>query len=161
MFKLEVEVASIYYFIDGILSPINYNGILTKINSYFKEVPEDMLTPAVYYPLPRQDSFSWSTNAFKRPFTMYVNFFDHESTEAYMMAKNVQDAILAGRCKIPVVDENGEKTSSHFRVGFPTIDRVENGVWELQLTWDRYTQYTDAVVTMAQQYFMNGNTLGG
>ena len=143
---LEFEIAAIYYFVAGIITA----------QPYFEEVPLDMLTPCVFYPTPSSTAAELSTNAYKTEFAMYIKFMDHDTLAAYGLAERVLQAIMGKRRKIPLVDEAGKQTGKHFRVNMPKLKRIENGVYQMELSWDRHTRYDAREVALARDIFMNG-----
>lgn len=147
---LEFEIAAIYYFVASIITA----------HAYFEEVPEDLETPCVFYPTPDPEAFGFSLNAYNTEFAMYVKFMDHSTLEAYEMGEKVLQAILKGRRKIPLVDENGKKTGKCFRVNTPKLKKVESGVYQMEISWERYTRYTVKEVPLAREIYMNGSPTG-
>nr|WP_300663100.1 hypothetical protein [uncultured Acetatifactor sp.] len=147
---LEFEIAAIYYFVAGIITA----------QPYFEEVPLDMLTPCVFYPTPSSTAAELSTNAYKTEFAMYIKFMDHDTLAAYGLAERVLPAIMGKRRKIPLVDEAGKQTGKHFRVNMPKLKRIENGVYQMELSWDRHTRYDAREVALARDIFMNGLPIG-
>lgn len=143
--KLEFEIAAIYYFIAETI----------KATPYFEEVPEDMLTPCVFYPPPQQIGSNFSTSAYMTDFSMYVKFMDHTNLAAYEMASAVMQRILQCRRKIPIVDDEGKATGRNITVDNPVVRKVDNGVYQMEISWKRYTMYDRESVTLAQQIFMN------
>lgn len=147
---LEFEIAAIYYFVAGIISA----------QPYFEEVPLDMLTPCVFYPTPSPTAMGFSANAYKTEFAMYVKFMDHDTMAAYGMGERVLQAIMGNRRKVPLVDADGKQTGKHFRVNMPKLKRIENGVYQMELSWDRHTRYDAGEVALARDIFMNGLSIG-
>lgn len=147
---LEFEIAAIYYFVAGIITA----------HPYFEEVPLDMLTPCVFYPTPSPTAARFSANAYKTEFAMYVKFIDHDAMAAYEMGERVLQAIMGNRRKVPLVDETGKRTGKHFRVDMPKLKRIENGVYQMELSWDRHTRYNAREGLLAREIFMNGQPIG-
>ena len=147
---LEFEIAAIYYFVDGIITA----------QPYFEEVPLDMLTPCVFYPTPSPTAMGFSVNAYKTEFTMYIKFMDHDTLAAYEMGESVLRAIMGNRRKVPLVDADGKRTGKNFRVNMPKLKRIENGVYQMELSWNRHTRYDAREATLAKDIFMNGRPIG-
>ena len=147
---LEFEIAAIYYFVAGIITA----------QPYFEEVPLDMLPPCVFYPTPSPTAAGLSTNAYKTEFAMYVKFMDHDTLAAYEMGERVLQAIMGNRRKVPLVDADGKQTGKHFRVNMPKLKRIENGVYQMELSWDRHTRCAAGEVALARGIFMNGLPVG-
>ena len=147
---LEYEVAAIYYFVASIITA----------QPYFEEVPLDMLLPCVFYPTPAPAASRFSVNAFMTEFAMYIKFMDHSTMAAYEMGEKVLQAIMGNRRKVPLVDETGKQTGRNFRVNMPKLKKIENGVYQLELSWNRHTRYNAKEVTLARDIFMNGLPIG-
>ncbi len=147
---LEYEIAAIYYFVAGIITA----------QPYFEEVPLDMLLPCVFYPTPAPAASGFSVNAFMTEFAMYIKFMDHSTMAAYEMGEKVLQAIMGNRRKVPLVDEAGQLTGKNFRVNMPKLKKIENGVYQLELSWNRHTRYNAKEVTLARDIFMNGLPIG-
>lgn len=147
---LEFEIAAMYYYVASII----------KAHAYFEEVPQDMITPCVFYPTPNPEAYGHSVSAYETEFVMYIKFMDKSTMEAYAMGEKVFQAIMGGRRKIPLVDENGELTGEKFRVNMPKLKKIENGVYQMEISWTRYTKYNIKVVPKAQNIFMNGSPIG-
>lgn len=147
---LEFEVAAIYYFVHGIISA----------QAYFEEVPLDMLIPCVFYPVPNPSAMGFSVNAYATEFSMYIKFMHHSNMEACEMGEKVLQAVMGNRRKVPLVDENGKLTGKNFRVNMPKLKKIENGVYQMELSWNRYTRYDVKDITLARDIFMNGLPIG-
>lgn len=147
---LEYEIAAIYYFVDGIITA----------QPYFEEVPLDMLLPCVFYPTPTPAASGFSVNAYTTEFAMYVKFMDRSTLAAYEMGERVLQALMRNRRKVPLVDENGKQTGKSFRVNMPKLKKIENGVFQMELSWDRHTRYDTKEVTLARDIFVNGLPIG-
>lgn len=147
---LEFEIAAIYYFIADVI----------KATTYFDEVPEGLLTPCVFYPTPEPAAQPFSTGAFMTQFVMYVKFMDVSTIQAYAMAGVVLQAIMEKRNKIPLVDKSGAMTEKHFKVEMPRVKKVDAGVYQMEIAWNRYTRYEPKDVQKAQEIFMNDRPIG-
>lgn len=143
---LEFEIAAIYYFIAGILN----------LPAYFDEVPEDMNIPCVFYPAPHQTSGYFSTNTYASTFTMYAKVMDINNLSAGWKCSQIVQSISGNRYKIPLVDENGKKTGKHFRIESVEATKADEGVWQIEIAWKRYTGFDAKAVTMAREFYFNG-----
>lgn len=144
---LEFEIAAIYYFIASVITA----------HPYFEEVPEDMLTPCVFYPTPDTEGSSFSTSTYGTDFVIYVKFMDAKTSDACMMASTVLQEIMRCKKKVPLVDENGEYTGKNFKVKNAIAKKIDNGVYQMEISWTRYTRYNSNAVTLAKEFFFNGN----
>ena len=147
---LEYEIAAIYYFVAGIITA----------QAYFEEVPLDMLIPCVFYPAPTPAASGFSINAYTTEFAMYIKFIAHSTMAAYEMGEKVLQEIMGKRRKVPLVDETGKQTGRNFRVNMPKLKKVENGVYQMELSWNRHTRYDTKEATLARDIFMNGLPVG-
>lgn len=147
---LEFEIAAIYYFVAGIITA----------QPYFEEVPLDMLIPCVFYPTPTPAASGFSVNAYMTEFAMYVKFTANSTMEAYEMGEKVLQAIMGNRRKVPLVDESGKQTGKNFRVNMPKLKKIENGVYQMELSWNRHTRYDAKKAALARDIFMNGAPIG-
>lgn len=142
---LEFEIASIYYLVANTV----------QVTPYFQEVPESMLTPCVFYPVPDQTGGGFSLSAYKTDFTIYIKFFDNSTMSAYDLASKVLQRLMMQRGKVPIVDVDGNITEKRFRIGNPTLKKLDIGVVQLELSWKRYTAYEADAATKAQEIFIN------
>lgn len=147
---LEYEIAAIYYFVASIITA----------QPYFEEVPLDMLIPCVFYPTPTPVASGFSANAYMTEFTMYIKFMDHSTMAAYEMGEKVLQEVMGRRRKVPLVDKTGKQTGRSFRVNMPKLKKVDNGVYQMELSWNRHTRYDVKEVTLARDIFMNGLPVG-
>lgn len=147
---LEYEVAAIYYYVAGLLG----------IKSYFDRVPENMIIPCVFYPAPEAEPDSFSTSSFATTFTMYAKVMDISNLSAAGKVSELLQSISRNRNRIPLVDENGQKTGGNFRIVGLKSGKVDEGVYQMEITWKRYTKYTEKTATLAQEFFFNGNPVG-
>ncbi|MCD8150597.1 MAG: hypothetical protein LUE92_13775 [Clostridiales bacterium] len=147
---LEFEIAALYYFINDVLG----------VQPYFEEVPEDMIIPCVFYPPPEEETGDFSVSAFATTFTLHVKVMAADNLTAAGNAAAVIEAICLNRKKIPLVDDTGTQTGYNFRIIDLKSSKVDEGVWQLAITWKRYTKYTAKTATLAQEFFFNGNYLG-
>lgn len=146
---LEFEIAALYYFIAGILN----------LPAYFDEVPEDMDIPCVFYPVPHQKNGSFSTNAYSTTFTLYAKVMDINNVSAGWKSSQIVQAIGKNRNKIPLVNEKGKQTGKNFRIDSVEATKADEGVWQIEISWRRYTKFTDNATTLAREFFFNGTPL--
>lgn len=143
---LEYEIAAIYYFIAGTI----------KATPYFKEIPIDFMVPCVFYPTPEQTGGVFSVSKYKTDFVMYIKFMAKDTLEAYSMASKVLQELMKNKRKVPLVDETGKKTGKKFQINNPVARKVDTGVYQMEVSWKRYTLYTADIMTKAQELFFNG-----
>lgn len=143
---LEYEIAAIYYFIASTI----------KATPYFEKVPKNFMVPCVFYPTPEQSGGVFSVSKYKTDFVMYIKFMAKDTMEAYSMASKVMQELMKNKRKVPLVDETGNKTGKRFQINNPVVRKVDNGVYQMEVSWKRYTSYTADVMTKAQEFFFNG-----
>lgn len=146
---LEFEIAALYYFIMSLI----------EANPYFDEVPEDVLTPCVFFPSPEADGDTFSTSAYGTDFVLYIKFMDSDTSRASIMASQVLQGILGNKKKIPLRDEKGKLTGKNFKVKKASARKIDVGVYQMEITWTRYSRYNAKAVTLAKEFFMNGEPM--
>lgn len=143
---LEYEITAIYYFIAERITA----------TAYFEEVPENLMIPCVFYPTPEQNGGVFSASKYKTDFVMYIKFMAESTFKAYEMANAVQQSLMKKRRKVPLVNETGTKTGKNFQINNPVVRKVDNGVYQMEVSWKRYTPYETKQITKAKEFFMNG-----
>lgn len=146
---LEQEIAAIDYLICSVV----------PVKSYFGAMPEDVQFPCVFYPFPEFTGEGFSLSTYVADFALYVKFMDRDTAAAYQMAAKVLQKIMAGQNKIPLVDEQGKVTGKCFRIGYLDLKQIEEGVYQLKLSWKRYTPYQKQVAEQAKEIFFNGKPI--
>lgn len=146
---LEYEIAAIYYFIADILTA----------TPYFEEVPEDFLVPCVFYPTPEQTGGVFSVSKYKTDFVMYVKFMAQSTLDAYNMANEVMQELMRKKRKVPLVDNNGKQTRKSFQINNPVVRKVDNGVYQMEVSWKRYSSYDVDTAALAREFFLNGTPM--
>lgn len=143
---LEHEIAAIYYFI----------AETVDAEPYFQEVPENLIIPCVFYPSPEQSGGVFSSSKYKTDFIMYVKFMAGSTRKAYEMGSSVLQKLMKENRKIPLVNERGVKTGKKFQINNPDLKRIDNGVYQMKISWVRYSEYTRNSVDRAHEFFING-----
>lgn len=143
---LEFEVASIYYMINEILG----------IQSYFDEVPQGMTIPNIFYPTPNFEVGNHSMSANATVFTMTARIMDFNSLSASSKASEVLQTIAGARYKVPIVDDTGKLTGKHFRLDAIKAVNVEEGIYDILLSWRRFSAFTEQTAVLAKKFYFNG-----
>lgn len=146
---LEFEIAALYYFITGILN----------LPVYFDAIPEDMDIPCLFFPPPHQISGNFSTNAYATTFTLYAKVIDINNVSAGGKSSQIAHAIQKNRFKVPLVNEKGKATGKKFRIDSIETTKADENVWQIEISWKRYTAFTEKSVTLAREFFFNGTPL--
>lgn len=146
---LEFEIAALYYFVAGILN----------LPAYFDAVPEDMEIPCVFYPSPHQKSGDFSTNTYATTFTLYAKVMDIDNVSAGGKCSQIVHAISGNRYKVPLVDEKGKRTGKNFRIDSMEATKADEGVWQIEISWKRYTRFNEKSATLAREFYFNGTPI--
>ena len=147
--KIEFEVAAIYYLANEVLA----------VQPYFDVVPEGMIVPSIFYPTPEMETDSFSTGAYQTDFTLFVKLFARTTAEAACMASELLRAVAGKRNKVELVDEEGKKTGKNFRIDKLHAEKIDEGVYQLSITWKRYTAFDERASMLAKEFFMNGTPM--
>lgn len=139
------EIASLYHFIYDLI----------KLESYFDIIPQDMIIPSIFYPTPTVLTSSFSTSAFENSFKIYANIFDISSINAYEKTVEIATAIGKNRNKIPIIDDDGNATNKNVRFDSINYKKVDEGVYQLEISWKRYTNYTQEDAALAQEIYFH------
>lgn len=143
---LEHEIAAIYYFI----------AETVDAEAYFQEIPQDLIVPCVFYPAPEQTGGVFSLSKYKTDFVMYIKFMARSTMKAYEMGNSVLQKLMKENRKIPLVNERGVKTGQKFQINNPVLKGIDNGVYQMEISWVRYSEYTKNSVNRAHEFFING-----
>lgn len=71
------------------------------------------------------------------------------------MATDIVLDISSRRKKIPIVKEDGTISSHSFRVKDIKADKADEGVYEIKVTWDRYSEYVKEEYQLAKDIYIN------
>lgn len=133
---LEQEIASIMRFtLDRAGSP----------TPYYKEVPQDFLVPAVYFPVPEIGSRGDTLSTYALEYSWFIKFFHWDTQTAHDMAFRVFTAMLSARNLVPLIDTDGRPVGKGIRLKDPSMKKIEgaSGVVQLSLAWDSPRPYDD------------------
>ena len=61
-------------------------------------------------------------------------------------------AISGNRYKVPLVDEKGKRTGNNFRIDSMEATKVDEGVWQIEISWKRYTRFNEKAATLARDF---------
>lgn len=148
---IEFEIAGLFYAIKKALSKDKDNVYET----YFDEIPKDIFLPCVYFPAPEITESGWSSSAYKATFTLYVTVMAPTTSQAARMATDIVLDISSRRKKIPIVKEDGTISSHSFRVKDIKADKADEGVYEIKVTWDRYSEYVKEEYQLVKDIYIN------
>ena len=118
---------------------------------YYRNVPQDFIVPAAYFPVPEIEAKPFSLHAYALTYIWFVKFFNKDTRSAYGMGNQVLTAITARRNIIPLIDADGVKTGRLLRLKDPKLRDVDDGVVQLAIEWDsRRPYHTEKSEKMAE-----------
>lgn len=143
---LDREIASaMRYLIDAAEEP----------NPYYYNIPEDFLTPAIFFPQPEITSRGDTLKTYALEFSWFVKFFDKNTQSAHLRAFAALTALQYKMCVVPLLDESGGLAGRGFRVNDPSVRVVDDGAVQLTLTWDSPRPYFEAPTEKMVVYHAN------
>lgn len=146
---LEHEIAAIYYLIASVVNATHY----------FEEIPEDMLIPCVFYPTPEPSGMGYSLSTYVTEFVIYVMFMDSTTMGAYEMASRALQAMMKQKNKIQLVNDQGNVSGKNFRINYPVVKKIDSCVYQIEISWKRYTSYNQEIATSAKEIFFNSKPI--
>lgn len=142
---LEQEVAALIHFMEPL-----------GLKNYFKELPEDFVTPSAFFPPPEIDGEEHSLSTYANTFSLFIKIFDRSSLESSTIASQLVKAIQNRRKLIPLYDENGKLTGKNFRVTKLNAKNIDEGVTQISIAWKTLTAYDEETYTKAAQFYYGG-----
>ena len=143
---LDQEIASIMHYL------IN---ITDNPNPYYYNIPENFLTPAVFFPQPEITSQGDTLNTYALEFSWFVKFFDKDTQSAHMRALAALTALQEKKCVVPRIDEKGQLTGRGIRLNDPSLRVIDDGAVQLTLTWNSPRPYFGESVEKMMIYHTN------
>lgn len=123
---------------------------------YFDELPEQLQCPSVYFPVPRADSSRATLGGtYKNRISFEAWFIGASDYEAYATAGAVRNEILFNKCRIPVLDMDGEETGKTFAITEPVIRKQEERIMRMTFTIDEYFG-REEIKTVAKSFRISG-----
>jgi len=122
---------------------------------YYDELPEGFVVPSVYFPQPEIDSSGDTLNAYAFNYAWFIKFFALDKPSVYALALLVLASIKRERNRIPLIDEDGNKTGRTFRVDDPSIRAIAESpaAYQLSLSWTSRRPFADVA---SQDYEVEG-----
>lgn len=143
---IEQEIASIIRFVlDAAGTP----------NPYYHAVPEQFTFPAAYFPSPEITTGGETFLTYRLEFAWYITFHDKTSEGAYALAHKALNAIMRGRCLIPLIDISGEKAVGFLRIDSASIKPLDTGAYQLSLTFVSRRPYDAEEAKLAVGYVID------
>ena len=60
---------------------------------------------------------------------------------------------------MPLVDEKGKRTGRNFRIDSMEATKADEGVWQIEISWKRYTRFNEKTATLAREFYFNGTPI--
>lgn len=122
---------------------------------YYGDLPQDFLTPAVYFPAPSVQAKGGSLSAYAIEYRWNILFFHNTTSAAYDMAFRVLSAVCAARNLIPLLNAEGSPVGKGIRAGDPVLSQPKDTskTIQLQIFWESLYPYPE----MEYQTMMNFN----
>ncbi len=135
---LEQEQASIAKFILSAVSEVS------EVTPYYHEIKKNFKVPSIYFPadpevIPTPDAL----DSYSLLYSWFVNVFQSTTADAFLLAKAALDAIVGQRYLIPLLHKSGAATGKGIRLKDAQIKKVDNGVYQLWLSWNSCKEYDD------------------
>lgn len=144
---LEQEIASIINFtLKNAGDPTPY--------PYYYDVPQSFQYPAMFFPQPEITTRGETLNTYAMLYSWYINVFCRTTEDAAETALNILTAIKRKRNLIPLIDEKGY-CGKGLRVDDPSINKVDNGVYQITIEWTSRRPYDAEVVQKMMRYETN------
>ncbi|MDR1408852.1 MAG: hypothetical protein LBJ12_00980 [Oscillospiraceae bacterium] len=123
-------------------------------NPYYYKVPQSFLVPAIYFPAPQMSTNGEAMNHYKLSFTWFIKFFHKTTQEAYTLAYTALQELKRVKHLLPIVDDQGVPTGEYVRLNDPSLNMVDDGTVQLQISWDsRRPYYADEVAAATDNHF--------
>ena len=126
MENTEQERAAIVYFVRSL-------GLGLK--EYFREIPENICTPSIYYPNPELSAGYDTFTSYKNEYFMNVKVIGKSTEESSKIASEIVNAIQSEKRRIPMPDEKGKMTGHVCTIDTMEIKQIDTGVTQIQLEW--------------------------
>lgn len=132
---LELEVGSITNYL------VNKAG---NVKLYTDTVPANFFVPAIYIPEPVEvDPDIDTLYTYNLKYMLKVKIFHKTTQDAYAIGTRVVNELLAERNRIPLLEIDGTKTGMYFKVICEQLQKVDQGVVNIDIKWDSRRFYND------------------
>lgn len=122
---------------------------------YYYNIPEDFLTPAIFFPQPEIRTSGDTLKTYALEFSWFVKFFDKDTQSAHLRAFAALTALQYKMCVVPLIDTAGELTGRGFRMNDPAMRPVDAGAVQLTLSWNSPRPYFEEVAQKMRVYHTN------
>ena len=148
---IDQELASIINFVLG-AAPV---GVVP----YYYQMREDFAVPSIFF-LPPEFTVEGDTLAsYRLEFSWYLPVFAADDADAYSIAHTVANTLMAHRCLVPIIDDEGKPTGKGLRMDNPSVKVIEQdsvgGRAELALHWKSRRPYNAVEVQKMMHFTLN------
>lgn len=98
---------------------------------YFDDIPENFITPSIYFQVPRSDSQKVTFTTYKTTLHFVAWFLNVGDWDAEIAAAGVRDCLLLDDCVIDRMNKDGTIAGKGFRVTPPVTTPIDTGIVEL------------------------------
>lgn len=123
---------------------------------YFDEIPEDYMVPSIYFPVPMTDCRRVSFDTFLTTLQFEAWFMASTDWLAYADAARVRDCLMMDKCKIDIMQKDGQLTGKALYTTEPTTSKVESGIVRLTFGIRNYVSKENEHGSKAVNYKFNG-----
>lgn len=112
-------------------------------NSYYWDIPQEFLRPAMYFPQPEIDTGGDTLGTYASEYAWYINVFADTTEEAHGIARRVLTALKRAKNYVPLLNEDGTESGKKLRLKDPGLKRGDTGVAQLKIEWTSRRSYAD------------------
>lgn len=98
---------------------------------YFDDIPENFVTPSIYFQVPRSNSQKVTFTTYKTTLHFVAWFLYPGDWDAEIAAAGVRDCLLLDDCVIDRMNKDGTIAGKGFRVTPPVTTPIDTGIMEL------------------------------
>lgn len=121
---------------------------------YYWTVPEGFTVPSMYFPVPEMSSGPDTLSTYSLSYAWYVKCFGKDDATAQAMAAQAVEAVRKARNLIPLIDEDGNETSYGLRIDDPSMSRIDDGTYQISITYTVRRSYTEQEAEQVQNFFV-------
>lgn len=119
-------------------------GNQANAHIYFENIKDGFGIPAFYFPQPEEEINQVSLlNGYLQDCSCLLQIFAATDEDAMVLANKVKKVILNNNEYIPVIDFNGNNTGEIFRVIVKKINRIDEGLAQVSLSWKYDERYNN------------------
>ena len=103
---------------------------------YFREVPENIRTPAVYFPNPEISAGQDTFTSYKNTYTLYMQVIGKDTEQSCELAGKIVEEVQKKERRIEMYDETGTVTEHVCVIKNMDAKVIDTGVTQIKLVWD-------------------------